>query len=314
MTGFASAVVTALAVAVTTLAPATMPAAAADTPASCESYKKSAMTCKVWSESMDRHIPVVVKPAKTPGNDKVIQFLDGIDGGDGWSSRAINYVDGDDATVVFPAAEPRSFFVDWDAPAPGGKEMKYETFMTRELPAYLEKEFGVPNGGRERTGIVGLSMGAYSAMNLASRNPDMYRSVLALSGFYNNQSLVGRISIDGTAMTHGDDNNGMPWQSETSRAANNPWANVDKLDMPVHMAVSTGIPDPCTNYPLRTSFDGALIETGSLGATIAWDLWTKLHLKNNVYVTYVPVGIHAYDTWVNAAFRDQKLYWKFNRF
>lgn len=313
MSGTAVAVVTALAAAVATLAPA-MPGAAADTPASCEAYKKSAVSCKVYSPSMDRHIPVVVKPAKTAGNNKVIQFLDGIDGGDGWSARSINYVDDDDATIVFPAADPRSFWVDWDNPAPGGKEMKYETFMTQELPAYLEKEFGVENGGRDRTGIVGLSMGAYSAVNLASRNPGMYRSVLALSGFYNSESLSGRISIDGTALTHGEVNDGQPWQSEASRRANNPWANVDKLDMPVHMAVSTGIPDPRSNYPLGTTVSGALIETGSLGATVAWDLWSMLHGKNNVHVTYVPVGIHAYDTWINAAFRDQKLYWKFNRF
>lgn len=49
--------------------------------------------------------------------------------------------------------------------------MKYETFMTEELPAFLESAFGVPGGGRDRTGIVGVGMGAYSAMNLASKHP-----------------------------------------------------------------------------------------------------------------------------------------------
>lgn len=57
-----------------------------------------------------------------------------------------------------------------------------------------------------------------------------------------------------------------------------------------------------------------LIEAGSLGATGAWDVWTRLRGKSNVHITYMPLGIHAYDTWINAAFRDQKMYWDFNRF
>ncbi|WP_145940827.1 alpha/beta hydrolase [Corynebacterium glyciniphilum] len=291
-----------------------VPGAAADTPDTCRNHTAVSVTCEVWSDSMQRYIPVVVKPASTPGNDRVIQFLDGVHGGDGWSSRAMDYVADDDATIVFPSADSRSFWVDWDSTAPNGKELKYETFLTRELPAYLETEFDVPNGGRERTGVVGLSMGAYSAVNLASKHPGMYRSVLALSGFYNNQMLAGRLAVDGTAITHGEDNAGVPWDSERSRMQDNPWINVDNLTMPVHMAVATGLPDPRSSYPLRTTVDGAVIEIGSLGATAAWDLWTRLNGKDNVTITYTPVGIHAYDTWINAAFKDQKLYWRFADF
>lgn len=272
------------------------------------------MTCQVWSESMGRDIRVVVKPSATPENGKVIQFLDGIGGGEGWSYRALEHVADDDATVVFPDADSRSFWVDWDTAAPDGREMQYETFLTVELPAYLEEEFGVRDGGRDRTGIVGLSMGAYSAVNIAAKHPDMYRSVLALSGFYNNQSLGGRLATDGTRFTHGDTNDGMPWGDERSRREDNPWVNVDRLTMPVHMAVATGIPDPRSDYPLGTTVDGAVIEVGSLAATGSWDLWTRLHGKDNVHITYMPAGIHAYDTWINAAFLDQKLYRHFARF
>lgn len=283
-------------------------------PATCGAHSEVSVSCDVWSESMQRDIPVVVKPALTEGNDKVIQFLDGVHGGDGWSGRAMDYVADDDATIVFPAADSRSFWVDWDSPTPEGAELKYETFMTDELPSYLEQEFAVPNGGRERTGVVGLSMGAYSAMNLAAKNPSMYSSVLALSGFYNNQTLAGRASVDLTALTHGEDNSGIPWDSERSRMQDNPWLNIENLTMPVHVAVATGLPDARSSYPPRTTFDGAILEFGSLGATAAWDLWARAHGKDNVTVTYAPVGIHAYDTWMNAAFRDQRLYWQFNQF
>lgn len=291
-----------------------VPGAAADTPGSCRHHTAVSVTCQVWSEAMQKEVPVVVKPALTPGTDKVVQFLDGIDGGDGWSARALDHVAADDATVVFPAAEPRSFWVDWDSATPDGAVLKYETFLTTELPDYLESEFGVPDGGRARTGVVGLSMGAYSAVNLASKHPGMYRSVLALSGFYNNQLLAGRLAVDGTAHTHGEVTKGVPWDSEHSRKRDNPWINVDNLTMPVHMAVATGIPDPRSSYDLGTTVAGAGIEVGSLGATAAWDLWTRLRGRDNVTVTYTPVGIHAYDTWINAAFTDQRLYWRFTRF
>ncbi|WP_420099912.1 alpha/beta hydrolase [Corynebacterium sp.] len=291
-----------------------VPTAMADVPETCREHRAVSVTCDVRSESIGRDISVVVKPSPTPANGKVVQFLDGVHGGDGWSSRAMEYVADDEESIVFPSADPRSFWVDWDSTAPNGLEMKYETFMTEELPDYLESEFGVADGGRNRTGVVGLSMGAYSAMNLASKHPAMYRSVLALSGFYNSQMLAGRLAVDATAITHGEDTAGVPWDTEQSRMRDNPWLDVANLTMPVHMAVATGIPDPRSDYPLRTTVDGAVIEVGSLGATAAWDLWTRLHGKDNVSITYTPVGVHAYDTWMNAAFRDQKLYREFTRF
>lgn len=267
---------------------------------------------------MDRDIQTVVKPSITEGNDKVIQFLDGIHGGDGWSSRALEYVEHDDATIVFPAADERSFWVDWDSPAPpNGELMLYETFLTQELPEYLEANFGVPGGGKHRTGVVGMSMGSYSAMNIASKHPEMYRSVLALSGFYNNQSLSGRAAIEMSADSHSaQGNNGIPWDSESSRSEDNPWLNVDKLDMPVYVATSTGIPDP-TDFELydsQTLFDGGTLEAGTLAIAVSWDVWTRLHNKPNVHVTYVPTGIHGWNTWIRAAFTEQKLYWQFNQF
>lgn len=280
----------------------------------CREHTEVSVTCEVWSEAMGRDISVVVKPSATPENGKVIQFLDGVHGGDGWSWRALDYVEQDEATIVFPSADSRSFWLDWDSTAPNGKEMKYETFMTEELPDFLEQEFDVAAGGRERTGVVGLSSGAYAAVNLASKHPQMYRSVLALSGYYNNQLLAGRTAVELTTITHGEENDGIPWDSEASRMQDNPWLKIDNLTMPVHMAVATGIPDPRSNYDVTTTVQGAAIEAGSLGATAAWDLWSRLHAKDNVHITYMPLGIHAYDTWLNAAFKDQKLYWQFAEF
>lgn len=151
-------------------------------------------------------------------------------------------------------------------------------------------------------------------MNLASKHPEMYRSVLALSSFYHNQLIAGRTAVELSALIHGEENNGIPWDSEYSRMQDNPWLNLGGLTMPVYVSVATGVPDPRSDYDLGPTVSGSVLEVGSLGAAASWDAWTRMNGMDNVTVTYAPVGIHAYDTWINAAFKDQKLYWQFNRF
>lgn len=276
-------------------------------------------TCAVRSEAMDRDIPVVVRPSPENGapenENKVIQFFSGIDGREGWINqrdandvRVMDHLREEDATLVFLTSEARSFYVDWDSPAPPDDVvMKYETFVTEELPAFLEHELEIPDGGHGRTGLVGLSMTAYSVLNLASKHPDRYASVLAMSGFYNNQSLVGRAATDLSAETHGENNSGVPWDNEFSRAQDNPILNVQNLNMPVYVSTSTGIPHDTDreDYSEQTLLEGAGLEAGTLIATLSLDAWARLLNKPNVQVTYVPTGIHAWNTWLRAAFTDR---------
>lgn len=296
----------------------TVPAAVAQNttvPATCSPLETAtpALTCDVPSVSMGRDISVVVKPGDDP--DRVIQFLDGIEGGDSWSDIALPHLAEETATVVFPSAEERSFWVDWDAASPPNNlQMSYETFLTQELPAYLTENFSVkPN---PRTGVLGISMGAYSAVNLASKHPETYTSVLAMSGFYNNQDPAGRAVTDLTTFTHSENNTGIPWADESSRAADNPWNTIDNLAADTIITTATGIPDQVdtAEYDLPTLIGGGILEAGTLGVTASYDLWTRLHTKNNVSVRYIPTGIHSWTTWMRAAFTEQKLYWEFADF
>jgi S-formylglutathione hydrolase FrmB len=62
---------------------------------------------------------------------------------------------------------------------PGG--LAWETFFTRELPAYIHALFPV-SGRREDTFIGGFSMGGYGAWHLALSAPEVFSKAASMSG------------------------------------------------------------------------------------------------------------------------------------
>jgi len=76
--------------------------------------------------------------------------------------------------VVMPSVE-RSFYTD----LPNGQ--LYFTYLTEELPRYLEKVFGI-SPRRENTLIAGNSMGGYGAFKAAFLHPELYSVAGSFSG------------------------------------------------------------------------------------------------------------------------------------
>ncbi|GAP13709.1 predicted esterase [Longilinea arvoryzae] len=76
--------------------------------------------------------------------------------------------------VVMPSVG-RSFYID----QPNGQA--YFTYLTQELPRYLEDVFGI-QPGREKTLIAGLSMGGYGAFKAALLRPERYFAAASFSG------------------------------------------------------------------------------------------------------------------------------------
>jgi S-formylglutathione hydrolase FrmB len=76
--------------------------------------------------------------------------------------------------VVMPSAG-RSFYTD----QPNGQ--RYFTYLTEELPRYLEEVFGLAPK-REDTLIAGVSMGGYGALKAALHYPDRYGTAASISG------------------------------------------------------------------------------------------------------------------------------------
>ena len=62
--------------------------------------------------------------------------------------------------------------------APWSEGYRMYSYVTNELPAYVERHFAVVAG---RAGIFGHSMGGHGALTIALKNPDRYRSVSAFA-------------------------------------------------------------------------------------------------------------------------------------
>lgn len=68
---------------------------------------------------------------------------------------------------------------------PWSKNFNMYTYITKELPAIVEKYFHVAS---DRRSILGHSMGGNGALMMAARNPEMYKSVSAFAPICNQSS------------------------------------------------------------------------------------------------------------------------------
>ncbi|MGO1950376.1 MAG: alpha/beta hydrolase [Mycobacteriaceae bacterium] len=297
-------VLTAAAVAAATITPA---AAQTTPPAECEEFGSTdAYRCQVHSAAMDRDIPVIVRPALTEGNPNVAQFIDGANSTsvNTWvtGADALDELAEEDYTLVFPSMDGFTWSLDWDEQ----DEVKYETFMTSELPDFIEEGFDVPDGGRGSTGVTGLSSGGYGAMNLASKHPDLYSSVYAMSGIYDPGAPVQRFVIDSTSTDRSDYGRG-PWTNDDSVAENNPTLNIDNLTMPVLVSAASGVPNLAGDLgpdAIATILNGTVYEAGSFIFTKEFQTRAALAGRDNIEFRYDSVGAHTWDTWERAAFEQ----------
>lgn len=108
---------------------------------------------------------------------KVLYLLHGLsDDASAWQrySAIETYAKTYGIVVVMPSVS-RSFYLD----QPNGQ--KYFTYVTEELPQYLQDVFGiVPD--REKTMVAGLSMGGYGAIKCALLHPERYFAAGSFSG------------------------------------------------------------------------------------------------------------------------------------
>jgi diacylglycerol O-acyltransferase/trehalose O-mycolyltransferase len=124
------------------------------------------------------------------GGPHAVYLLDGLRAQDDYNGWDINtpafeeyYQSG--LSVIMPVGGQSSFYSDWYQPAcgkTGCQTYKWETFVTRELPQYLQANRGLsPNGNA----AVGLSMSGGSALILAAYYPQQFSYAGSLSGFLN---------------------------------------------------------------------------------------------------------------------------------
>src|ERR1700741_3630768 len=132
---------------------------------------------QVPSAAMGRDIKVQFQSGGA--NSPAVYLLDGLRAQDDFNGLDINtpafewYLQSG-LSVVMPVGGQSSFYSDWYSPAcgkSGCQTYKWETFLTQELPAYLQANKDVKPTG---SAAVGLSMAGSSALILAAYHPDQF--------------------------------------------------------------------------------------------------------------------------------------------
>ncbi|WP_341684494.1 alpha/beta hydrolase family protein [Nocardia farcinica] len=136
---------------------------------------------QVYSPSMDAVVSSTVIRADGPA--PTLYLLAGAGGGtDGiswWTHTDVRQFFADkNVNVVMPIGGGFSLYTDWQADDPVLGRNRWQTFLTRELPAAMTPWLGATG----RDAIAGVSMSAASAIDLAIQAGDRYRAVAAYSG------------------------------------------------------------------------------------------------------------------------------------
>ncbi|WKG01056.1 esterase family protein [Mycolicibacterium sp. HK-90] len=170
-----------------------------------------------------------------PGSHAVY-LLDSMEAGDdrnGWdiNTAAFDLFDGSGISVVMPVGGKSGFYSDWYAPAVGNGgtwTYNWETFLTRELPAWLAANRQVSQTGNA---VVGLSMGGSSALVLAAYHPQQFIYAGALSGFLNLSAAQWPGLVRVAMSWNGGFNPDAMWgpPGDPAWARNDPTVNVGRL-------------------------------------------------------------------------------------
>lgn len=137
-------------------------------------------TVMVHSEAMHKDVQVVMVVPEKKGNYPVIYLLHGHGG------NATSWVGlkpelpqiAEEKGIIFVCPDGKNSWY-WDSPT--NKDVKYETFVARELVAYVDKNY--PSiADRKKRAITGLSMGGHGGMWLSMRNKDVFGAAGSMSG------------------------------------------------------------------------------------------------------------------------------------
>ncbi|QGU08536.1 Diacylglycerol acyltransferase/mycolyltransferase Ag85C precursor [Corynebacterium occultum] len=278
-----------------------------DATGSCEwdAHQWWVQRCDVWSQATGHNITVQIQPAARGGNAG-LYLLDGLratNHANAWTvdkSAPATYANSN-ITLVMPVGGAASFYADWQGPARfdlnDPVNYQWETFLTSELPGYLQQHFGVaPNNNS----ILGLSMGGTSALNLAARHPGQFRQALSFSGYLTTTLPGAQTLLRLALLDAGGFNLNAMYGSIVNprRFDNDPFLNMGGLRGmdDIYIAAASGIPGPQdANYPIQYTASGMPLEMLARLSTHAWALKARAE-GLNFTENYPPTGIH---NWTN---------------
>ncbi len=98
------------------------------------------------------------------------------------------------AIIVCPDGNIGSWYFD----SPVDSTFKYETYVSKEVPNYIDVHYRTINNRKSRA-VAGLSMGGHGALFLAIKHPDVFGAAVSMSGgvdftpFPNNWDIAKRL-------------------------------------------------------------------------------------------------------------------------
>lgn len=219
----------------------------------------------VFSPSMNRVVSNEVLHSPDDGPAPTLVLLNGALGnedGVGWlnNSGVEKFFLDKKVTVVAPIGGRFSFYTDWQTTDPVLGSNKWQTYLTRELPAAVDAAYGSTG----RRGVAGLSMSGGPALDLAIQAPDVFDAAASFSGCPAPSTPLATAGI--SAMIAGGLNNpfnmwGLPgsqgWRDH------DPSLNVERLrGTAVYVSSSRGLPGPVDRIPegVIPPFGGMAVE------------------------------------------------------
>ncbi|WP_158887512.1 alpha/beta hydrolase [Amycolatopsis anabasis] len=206
------------------------------------------------------------------------------------------------AIIVMPSAGAIGMYSQWWNYGLSDKP-DWPTFHTTEVRQILERGY---RAGTKRS-IAGLSMGAYGAMEYASRFPGMFGAAAAYSGALNvllppipevTQMNIIAQGIFLWGILWGD-----PWSQRARWMDHNPYDKVDKLrGTRLYVSAGDGNPGPIDD-PNAPPIAGNLLEGMALGNS---KTFTDKLRSSGIPVTtdYYGAGTHTWPYWERALKRS----------
>ena len=142
-------------------------------------------TIVVYSNSMQKQINcVIIKPSSYKKKKLRFSTVYLLHGYEGWYSNWIlrvpelkNYADEFGILIVCPDGDNASWYFD----SPVNTTMKYETYISTEVPHYIDSAYRTI-ADKDHRAITGLSMGGHGALFIAWRHPEIFAAAGSMSG------------------------------------------------------------------------------------------------------------------------------------
>lgn len=156
-------------------------------------------TVEIYSKSMFKGVNcVVITPEAYTQKDSrlpVVYLLHGARGNfSNWVTRVPDLqelADINKVMIVCPDGNPTSWYFD----SPVDSSIRYETFIARELTAFIDSSYRTL-ASREFRAITGLSMGGHGALFVAFRHPGIFGACGSMSGVFDVSLMPNGYGID----------------------------------------------------------------------------------------------------------------------